>query len=495
MIDIFLTVIAAVVFVLLFGVCTYVLAYYSHPADNQENTFPKVIVVLALVLALSNVLLLPLDVASRNAGDGSLPMDYVWLYMYVIIALVGIFLIPFSIFYYEAEDEKGTSQVSEGLKWSGIIVVIFIVLLVVGYFFLAVSEVPITTLSATLQDGDRPPSLTECSPTVCGVAATTTTLSLHLNIFVWLVAVLAIGGWGLFALFGGIGLIALPFDLITSYLHRPLPITKETYNARKIKIGEETEALLQAGMKLTQRNSEMTRKERNEWKKHVYMIDREFVHNEIAYKKKGGAVIIYWAKLALGILSGIFAFMILLQMILWTNLSLYPFLDFMFIAMDGLWAFFGTIFFALIALLLIVTVVKGNFKFGLRIPFLMTMHPMKVGKTYQNSFLVNVVLILLASVSILHFLSQSFRLYVRGTAVNGIFNVAVNNLRGVSVYWVVMKWAIIGVMAAATLYFIIRPEEEKVKRYMKAQRANVSSKIDVARGKGQRAAVGGALLS
>lgn len=33
-------------------------------------------------------------------------------------------------------------------------------------------------------------------------------------------------------------------------------------------------------------------------------------------------------------------------------------------------------------------------------------------------------------VAILHFLSQSFRLYVRITAVNNIFNVAVQNLRG-----------------------------------------------------------------
>lgn len=32
------------------------------------------------------------------------------------------------------------------------------------------------------------------------------------------------------------------------------------------------------------------------------MIDREFVHNEIAYKKKGGPTVIYWVQLGLGIL-------------------------------------------------------------------------------------------------------------------------------------------------------------------------------------------------
>lgn len=32
------------------------------------------------------------------------------------------------------------------------------------------------------------------------------------------------------------------------------------------------------------------------------MLDRDFVHNEIAYKRKGGPAIFYWIKLALGIL-------------------------------------------------------------------------------------------------------------------------------------------------------------------------------------------------
>lgn len=54
---------------------------------------------------------------------------------------------------------------------------------------------------------------------------------------------------------------------------------------------------------MTQRGSDATRKDRNMWKKQVYILDREFIHNEIAYKKKGGPTIIYYGKLVLGILS------------------------------------------------------------------------------------------------------------------------------------------------------------------------------------------------
>ena len=37
---------------------------------------------------------------------------------------------------------------------------------------------------------------------------------------------------------------------------------------------------------------------------------------------------------------------------------------------------------------------------GVRIPFLFTIHPMKVNETWMNSFLFNVLLILICSVSV-----------------------------------------------------------------------------------------------
>lgn len=65
---------------------------------------------------------------------------------------------------------------------------------------------------------------------------------------------------------GGIGLIAIPFDFIRSYIYRPLPISRDTYEARKIRIGEEAESLIKRGMELKSRKKGKTRKQRNEWK-------------------------------------------------------------------------------------------------------------------------------------------------------------------------------------------------------------------------------------
>lgn len=48
--------------------------------------------------------MLPLDVGSRNSQYGGLPMAYLWYANYALMAVLGICLIPFAIFYYEAED-------------------------------------------------------------------------------------------------------------------------------------------------------------------------------------------------------------------------------------------------------------------------------------------------------------------------------------------------------------------------------------------------------
>lgn len=50
--------------------------------------------------------MLPLDVANTNGGrnDGGFPMDIMWIVFYVITGVLCVVVIPFAIFYYEAED-------------------------------------------------------------------------------------------------------------------------------------------------------------------------------------------------------------------------------------------------------------------------------------------------------------------------------------------------------------------------------------------------------
>lgn len=55
----------------------------------------------------TNILLLPMDVGNATT-NGGLPMQQIWVAFYIIIALFGLLIIPFTIFYYEAEDPDKT---------------------------------------------------------------------------------------------------------------------------------------------------------------------------------------------------------------------------------------------------------------------------------------------------------------------------------------------------------------------------------------------------
>ena len=91
--------------------------------------------------------------------------------------------------------------------------------------------------------------------------------------------------------------------------------------------------------------------------------------------------------------------------------------------------FVSTILFALIALYILLTVLKGNFKFGLRILFFMPIHPMKKGRTYINSFLFNLFLLLLCAPAIMHFIVELFEAYMRLTSGAFIFTVMVRRMK------------------------------------------------------------------
>jgi LMBR1 domain-containing protein 1 len=59
-------------------------------------------------LAFAQVLILPLDV-SNSRGDGSgFRVDILWQIVFILVAIYVFFLAPFSLFYYEAEDEETT---------------------------------------------------------------------------------------------------------------------------------------------------------------------------------------------------------------------------------------------------------------------------------------------------------------------------------------------------------------------------------------------------
>jgi hypothetical protein len=76
--------------------------------------FPKIIVTLGIVVACTNVLLMPLDVSTQNGSfipSGIFPMNTLILVFFVATIILFFVVLPFTYFYYEgwSEDEKKQS--------------------------------------------------------------------------------------------------------------------------------------------------------------------------------------------------------------------------------------------------------------------------------------------------------------------------------------------------------------------------------------------------
>lgn len=110
-----LVIVAIVVCVLVFLFNIYLLVNYQHPDDANQAYFPKFVVVLGLSVAAISILMLPADVANRQACrhaiyngacNFTLPMRDLWLAIYIVDAVLVFFVIPFAMFYYEGDQDK-----------------------------------------------------------------------------------------------------------------------------------------------------------------------------------------------------------------------------------------------------------------------------------------------------------------------------------------------------------------------------------------------------
>jgi len=311
MTDPWLVVVTVIITLVIIAASIYILVYFSHPEDKNVAWFPKIVVVLGLSLAAFSILMLPLDVANTHGAGGGFPMDELWLAIYIIIAAMVVVVIPFAIFYYEAEEvepgEETPSQFAAAIKGTVLTIVVFGVITVVLWITIGIAQIPVTKFSSTLVTVVVPTKaerlnqtvgnntftgiandtvLADVFPTSCVNFTNTYVLynytlpdnvTLNVSVFtnetevcyypyhdlkaeynrtnrqylkfrvtflLYLISMVVFLGWVLFIVFGGIGLIALPFDCINDFKKRPIRISLDQYTTRKKEIGERATKLI-----------------------------------------------------------------------------------------------------------------------------------------------------------------------------------------------------------------------------------------------------------
>ena len=314
--------------------------------------------------------------------------------------------------------------------------------------------------------------------------------------------------WLLFILFGGIGLAALPLDFFYDFCNRPKHLKGSEIKERKQILLENCEdlRLLCRDVKEMENKGynkkvffssdrrEYNRK-LNELKAGVLLVDKEFNFLDFANQinQKGScALCFYYLLIPLGIICLIITGLWILQFFfsfIYTENGRpkIQFISYFLLYLeDHNVAFLSFFFFSLFCLYLLFCTMKGNIKFGLRIFIFSAVHPMKKDETYMNSFLFNVSLILISSVSVTQFCSNAFSDYVTFTDIDLIFGVQIKYLRFFVFFYknFIFEYAFIIIFALSLIYLLIRhndtmntekmfKEKEKMKKEKEFELAKI----------------------
>eukprot|EP00744_Colponema_vietnamica_P002374 GILI01003739.1.p1 GENE.GILI01003739.1~~GILI01003739.1.p1 ORF type:complete len:498 (-),score=132.07 GILI01003739.1:274-1767(-) len=480
--DYFLLAITIILSVVLLIINLYILAYFQHEEDRGMNgsIFCKFLVIFGLTLAWAQVLVLPLDVANSRGLGGGLRVDILWQVIYIAIAIMIVALIPFSIYYYEGDEEDSMGKrICTAIKYElvtgGIVCAIFAIMFV----FLGYSEIPVPVIACGAYDMVASDNV---STTTFACKKSSIDLLIPVSFPVYVMAFISFVGWFLFIAFGGIGLSALPMDLIRDFLGRPKRMDLNKFAEKKKEVGLRAQMLLEAGAALEKEKQvadlasgwdkrKKTNKYRtsyNRWQQMVFLLEKEWEILDVSFHQLGGNPLIPWAKLLLGIigscLSVIWVLHILLYMLIAKDgVPLFPFLNYFLLGLEASgFALFSTIGFTILCLWLLWCTMKGNMKFGMRFFLCCPIHPMKRGETLMNSFLFNVQLILLSTTSIVQFCAMAFSEYTRLSDADLLFSTQVKYLRFFRYFWqmnvflyIFLAWAFL-----TFFYLLIKPVDK-----------------------------------
>ena len=251
MADAFLIVVCIVMPIIILLGNVYVLINFQHPEDNNQAYAPKIVVVLGLTLAVVSVLMFPLDVANRRACDEaisaascdlSLPMKDLWYAVYIMMSLMVAFVIPFMIFFYEADYELSLrGKIWSALMWNLATLVVLGLTLGLAYGLAGFADFTVERLESGFLPLNSPElsNLNSCVGLdnsldfvtgLCNAAKSEATEKWEVRVSfpVYVIAIFSLCGWALFMVFAGVGVTALPIDYIRGFFGRPRSIITKT---------------------------------------------------------------------------------------------------------------------------------------------------------------------------------------------------------------------------------------------------------------------------
>jgi len=475
MVDIFLLVFMVLWAVMAVLVNARMLFYYMLPHDrNLKRAVPiKLAIILSLSVAWFLILMLPLDVRNAQADTTALSLDMngAWMTLYILALVFLVGVIPPATFYYEVQDDDDNKAKWWTVMWQWIICIIVVGLLL---FILWLTS-STANISADVYD---------CPIGGICTGPTTESLELKVGFQIVLMAVMSFIGWFVFVSLGGIGLTSLPMSWILAFLDRPRPIDAHVYAEKKQLYAQTATKLLEQAESLSQRDADLLKAgstgwagkkklaklkaDFNKFKKTSDQLETEFEKVQVAHNERGTNPLIAYSWLVIGVFLAIFSFMWWLHAILYILANKTTgFLNDLLTSIQGNQP--GTkgagfiaamIIYSILNIHLLLAVISGCVKVGMRI-LCLPVHPMRKDNTPLNSFLFNVVIILLASCAIVQFSQSALEEYAVASASANIFQVQIKHLSWFTFFFKheLFTWLFVIFAVIAALFLTVAPRD------------------------------------
>jgi LMBR1 domain-containing protein 1 len=474
MINWWLVSIAVICGLLTVGVALYIVVIFTRQSDRVGALFPKGVALMGLTLACFTVLLLPFDVANRKDNTdvqsvgGGIDVALLWVIILWAVAAFVVVIIPFATFFYEAHDPDHFScvqQVAPALCYTLLFVILFLGITVVLWLTVGYADIPYYSYTSA-------PNILATDPlhtadVFLEYTKTIQVLELAVSFFVYVVGVMTVLGWVLFAIYGGVGLSALPVDIMGEWHLMPKKApTKLEYEAECESIAVKAHELTKAGKKLQHdqlvKNGSKAQRMVNAFKAEVHECEGSIARLNSAYEDRTMLPFKLVGLFMVAVLASILTVLWVLQIFLYNFLRVSIFLNAVLIALDEAFELLGVMCYALLAFYLLWCTVAGCVKVGMRVVFFQ-IHPMRLGDTPVNSLLFNTGLILLSSVTVTQFCALSFNVYASNTAIDTLLNLYVRRLRGIGVVTIYFQFVFL-VVAFLSIFWVLacpRPKPKK----------------------------------
>jgi LMBR1 domain-containing protein 1 len=438
-------------------------------------------------------------------------MELLWDVFFWLIPIWTFVLIPFATFYYESDDglllypdgEK-QSRIKQAVCWT--LVTVLVMGSIFGAAFVLANETSIpvnqyeTKSIGSAFDQARKPifssdassvdftanllqNMTEADQSFAQGqgAKTEEVISMRVGLSTFFAGLMAWLGWFLFAIFGGIGMSALPMDLIYAYKNRPRHMDAAEFAEAQMSLRGRVNELVGIGEMIKveregkQENSgsknpfnKAARSERqamNEFKQTVFLLEQDVEDFQACTTdyENTNPLVPYLCVIA-GVFSAIISLFWIVQIGIYVlpNPPLSMFLNTYFSWFDEVlnFALFGVISVSIFTVYMLLAAMKGCFKFGLRFACIQ-LHPMIIGKTYMSSFLFNIGLLLLCALPVVQFCSTAFSTYARNSTIFQIFGVQISNLAFFGWWWTndIFIYVFLALTLLSAIYLCCKPRD------------------------------------